>query len=55
MITAVVVKNTGTQTVVRCPHCKGTHKHGNAGNKDIIGETRMPDCRSGKEYKIAAE
>ncbi len=52
---ATVVKNTGTQTTVLCPHCKKTHKHGNAGNPDIVGETRMPDCKSGKEYMILNE
>ena len=53
---AVVVKNSGTQTTVKCPYCNKLHKHGNAGKADIIGDTRGSHCVKllGGEYKISA-
>ena len=51
METAVVVKMSETQTWVHCPYCKKTHIHGNAGQKNIYGDTRASHCHKG-EYKI---
>jgi hypothetical protein len=51
---AVIVKNSGTQTTVKCPYCNKLHKHGNAGKPDLIGDTRSSHCLKGTggEYNI---
>lgn len=51
METAYPVKMSATQTWVQCPYCNKTHIHGNAGKKNIFGDSRASHCMKG-EYKI---
>jgi ribosomal protein S27E len=51
---AIVVKNTGTQTTIKCPYCSKLHRHGNGGELNIIGSIRQSHCLKvpGGQYKI---